>query len=1108
MPTEQKCPSCGETVAAASVRCRECGLARREFEDFEARANAHDSESAESGGFQLGQMKPGSSTGFQLPDLVQTESEPKSAAPSSVETASHASEQGRAPALNRPGIDSQLRLGDADKSGDSHQTRPGSESDPDLMHDPLASDGDISSSASRITIRIACEHCSTVNPVPKTLIRSGVGCVRCGRPLTTASSSSSASKSESAIESHEDKSSASKNRRKQLKRSVEKALLAANPETSTGKLGKVLATREWKELKSQVEAARDADANPASTDAAIDSLRILGDSKDRRAVDYLSSNVESFPDSIRGSAKAALGQLKSPAAFPLLMQSLVDDIPETYADVVRGLGELGDRRATRTLLTIGTYWEELSDFALDAIVKLGPVAVPELLSLADRKDKFALHPFAASALGKLGDPQATTTLATILKSDRRPNARSTAAHSLGQIPDRNVLGPLVSGLKDKDDSVRIAVTEALANHPRKRIVPALVHVLNDPNPSVRANAARLLGSCGVVKALAPLGVVSSDADENVRVAVLEAMARLGDDTAVPQLGIQLSEACDRNNDELITTIATSLGELKDPRAILPLLNAMPKQAPAVQTKIIGALGNIGDPSVVSALVDVIEKGSSPATRVAAVNALGKIGDESAMPALMRALQAGPPMRPAAITALGGITSEEAVSALADLLPNNDPNTRRLAALAIGENGNESVFRKLRPLLDDTDDRISAAALDSLTKLGDVETLAEPNAKSAKTKPKKSKKVKVRKASKRKLQMPSFNFETLQSLTPNDLLTVASEYKGLTTGIAAVAVLLLGGYFFGRSAFNNTFTGGLDSKIIARGTLVDVALGPDGSKIAMSREAGVLDIYDLNAGGVTLDKRGPASGRVVFTNDPNVVLSTGGNDAGRWNLETGEFQPIDAFNSIVFNADHSEFLSLEGTNVMKHNVASGSSELFYAVAKPPGIKGAASTIAATPDFSKVLTGFKGGLISVYVTDKATSIPMSVGVDSNVSALDVSDDGSLLAVGLYNGTLLVLESGAREPLVQIKSKSINQVADVSFIGPEKLLITRSDDTLVVDAKTGETQLEITPACGAASHVSISSDGSRVAFAEYEGKQVAIHNISDGSLVELVEVPNLRR
>ncbi|MEO0334065.1 MAG: HEAT repeat domain-containing protein, partial [Bacteroidota bacterium] len=52
----------------------------------------------------------------------------------------------------------------------------------------------------------------------------------------------------------------------------------------------------------------------------------------------------------------------------------------------------------------------------------------------------------------------------------------------------------------------------------------------------------------------------------------------------------------------------------------------------------------------------------------------------------------------------GVKSEDAVTALADLLGNPEANTRRLAVVALGENGNESVFRKLRPLLDDADSR--------------------------------------------------------------------------------------------------------------------------------------------------------------------------------------------------------------------------------------------------------------------------------------------------------------------------------------------------------------------------------------------------------------------
>ena len=1120
------CPRCGELVAPANLRCRSCNLLRAEFGDFDGDKDRTTGPSVasqavesvdSSDDFELGPAVPGSSSGFRLPsanELVESSGDVSLPPMKAREEA------------ERPGVDSvvdldQSRLslkvgerGNGDK-GVPGDERAGVGSDPDVQ--PVgASSGNIndsserlpSSSASRISVSVACDHCGTVNPVPKALLKSGVLCVRCGRPLATSAGSSamaSASGSMASVDSQLT-TTAARDRRKHLKRAVEKALAAPAAEQPNEKFGKSLSKSDWKTLKSQIELVSGESRSPEALSEALEAVERLVESRDKRAVDLLVAQADSLPDAVRGRAKQAWGELRVPGCFEKLLKSLIDDVPELYAAIARGLGALGDRRATRTLLVLGTYWEGLNDAVRESLRTLGSCTLPELISLAERKDKSSLRPLATQAMGDLGDSQAIPVLANILKSDRRVAVRVIAAEALGRIEDRAVLGPLVAALKDSADAVRIAATIAMQSQPRKRIVPALVHVLNDPHPVVRENAARLIGHCGVGKAVAPLGLVTGDPEPRTRIAVFEALGRLGDETAVPQLGVMLDEARREQDDELLIQLAGVLGELKDARAILPLLNAMPGTRPAVQAKIVEALGDIKDGTVLPALIDVMTNGATPAVRTSAVSAIGRLGLPESVEPLGRAIQAGPPLKTAAVAALGDVHDEEAIGLLTELVSDPDANVRRLAATSLGAIGNESVFRKLRPLVDDSDVRVAAAATEALKQLGDdtvSEVAATPSKKAAKVK---KPKVKVKKARK-SVSMPSINLELLQTLSPADLKLLAMEYKAISGALVGLCVLAVVGVFFGSSIMRNTFTGGLDPAIVVRGHLTGISISPSGTRLAMSRGLGVLDVYDLETSSVIIDKKGPSADGVLFCSDDNALIGYSGEKAGVWNLETKEFVDGTVPSLGAYNADWSKFVSMERkTHTLSElDLATGQSSKL-AVVEPPGKLMSVTSIATTPDLSRVLLGYRDGVVVIWSRGADVPAVMRTGLSDTVTALAISESGTRLAIGMKTGVVQVWETGAKEPAVVVEPAKPGSVIRLAFSGEDKLGIALPSSMKSVNPTTGQTLSEFKPACGIYDMVSVNRDGTRVAFARDEGNKIAVHNMSDGALIEVIEVPNL--
>lgn len=134
--------------------------------------------------------------------------------------------------------------------------------------------------------------------------------------------------------------------------------------------------------------------------------------------------------------------------------------------------------------------------AMAALIKIGPEALPELVSIltntiAPRREK------AAEAIGGFGT-NALPALPVLLRctNDEDEKVVISAAVALSELPLRHdaVLPALTNVLNDPRLSVRWGFVRTLAWHtPRPEVAaPALSHALSDPNPAVRCQAISML----------------------------------------------------------------------------------------------------------------------------------------------------------------------------------------------------------------------------------------------------------------------------------------------------------------------------------------------------------------------------------------------------------------------------------------------------------------------------------------------------------------------------------------------------------------------------------------------------------------------------------------
>jgi len=340
---------------------------------------------------------------------------------------------------------------------------------------------------------------------------------------------------------------------------------------------------------------------------------------------------------------------------------------------------------------------------------------------------------AALAVGRVGLSAGVAPLAMLL-SDSESEVRQMAAFALGLIGDRQARDPLVMALTDASPLVQASAAEALgligdpaAADAIGRLVAAVVRSGAVTSPPADVDEARRdtpaaafrLGVFALVrlKAYDQLSAAVLDSSGQPRVTwwpVAFALQRLEDKRALPAL---LALAGDSKPYTRAFAVK-GLGALKDRSAtpvIVPLVSS-PDTGVAIQA--IRALGKIGDPAGAEPLLRIVRGRGPQYQRIEAVAALGGLRAPDVADALVDAIgDRDPQIRAAALRSASKVDSEGFVTILSGLDP--DPDWRPRAALAslLGELPRQAALARLTRMLEDSDQRVIAAVLTSLVKVG-------------------------------------------------------------------------------------------------------------------------------------------------------------------------------------------------------------------------------------------------------------------------------------------------------------------------------------------------------------------------------------------------------
>jgi HEAT repeat protein len=208
----------------------------------------------------------------------------------------------------------------------------------------------------------------------------------------------------------------------------------------------------------------------------------------------------------RSAAARSLGQIKSPASLPFLLEALYDTDTVVRAEAVASLGSLGLPRAIGALLDVARRHPE----------------IPQSL-VSDALDSCSLDALDFESLGLVGN-QFTGEI----------NALEPIAE-VDQLPEwleDETLAEALERLESADVEARVAAAQQLSQFQVRRAVDALASMAaNDRDASVRAAAVTSLGMINHESVFAAILIAMADESREVRAASARALSRLNFDRA-------------------------------------------------------------------------------------------------------------------------------------------------------------------------------------------------------------------------------------------------------------------------------------------------------------------------------------------------------------------------------------------------------------------------------------------------------------------------------------------------------------------------------------------------------------------------------------------------
>jgi len=323
----------------------------------------------------------------------------------------------------------------------------------------------------------------------------------------------------------------------------------------------------------------------------------------------------------------------------LVSTAVTDEEAAVRAGAVDGLDQLGTEAVEELLEDItGNKIEQGADWA-----------VAQRFAKALQSDIPELRMAAASALGKLGDESAVSSLTNALSSEGNSNVRVRICMALGDIGHASAVPALIQRLEDPSGRVREEAAVSLSTIGTDQALASLTEMMDAENASIRRIAANALGEAGTAEVVEPLADALTDPNAAVRSAavysILELLSNVdtqqshsirdrivaelqdADEATVQPIVEILEESTQKRQRRNAAWFLGRIVEEPDQRTIQVLVDAL--ESDDMQTAQFAAtsLAEMGNEDVETELIDLVKSDAPDDARAQAVFVLGKVGGE-------------------------------------------------------------------------------------------------------------------------------------------------------------------------------------------------------------------------------------------------------------------------------------------------------------------------------------------------------------------------------------------------------------------------------------------------------------------------------------------------
>jgi HEAT repeat protein len=208
--------------------------------------------------------------------------------------------------------------------------------------------------------------------------------------------------------------------------------------------------------------------------ARCDAARLLGQSRDPRAVDALLPDLEDKDWRVRRNAAQALGALRDKRAVRPLMSAMNDRTMTVRQRAIVALGRIKDPQALLALLEIVLQNKHESYDAAKAVRKFGKKALPEIAAAFEQSGNEQLM----LMLVELKYDGILDILLRLLESPR-PSDRITATRELGNLGNKKAVPILIEQLNIDDPLLQSETVHALSKLNASESIPAMLDLLSD-----------------------------------------------------------------------------------------------------------------------------------------------------------------------------------------------------------------------------------------------------------------------------------------------------------------------------------------------------------------------------------------------------------------------------------------------------------------------------------------------------------------------------------------------------------------------------------------------------------------------------------------------------